>query len=161
MKEFVAWLATFVLIGLSLSGCRSTNEGPADTAQGDSQLIAPVAKSTIDTTEDRDKALQTMKAMRIMAMTCEAYAIDYGRYPKAGSPEALAELVTPVYIKTLDMNDAWGNEFEVRSSKSGYELRSYGRDGNRDKHAPAGMTGDLDADIVFSDVRFTQAPFED
>ena len=47
------------------------------------------------------------------------------------------------------------------SSKDGYEIRSYGRDGERDDHPPVGLTGDLDADIVFPDVRFTQAPFED
>jgi hypothetical protein len=108
-------------------------------------------------------ALRTMKAMRTMAVACEAYAIDWGYYPTAESAVELAEVVTPIYAKTLDVEDAWGTEFEVNCSKKGYEIRSYGRDGKRDDHPPAGMTGDLDADIVFSsrEIRFTQAPFDD
>jgi len=155
MKELIACLATVVLIALSLSGCSSTNEAPA---RGEGQSDNPTAAIT---PEDRDKALQTMSDMRSMATACEAYAIDYGHYPEARSAEALAKLVSPVYVKNLDLNDAWGNEFEAKSSKKGYEIRSLGRDGKRDKHKPLGLTGDLDADIVFSDVRFTQAPFED
>ncbi len=99
--------------------------------------------------------------MRTMAVTCEAYAVDWGHYPTAESAVELGFIVTPAYARSIDVEDGWGNPFEVSSTKKGYEIRSYGRDGTRDKRRISGMTNDLDADIVFSDTRFTQAPFDD
>jgi len=106
-----------------------------------------------------------MKSMRIIAMACLEYEIDFSNYPTASSVAELEELIVGIYVKFFDRNDAWGNEFEIHSTSEGFEIRSYGRDGERDDHPPAGLTDDLDADIVISDtdgydMEFTQAPFE-
>lgn len=159
MRKLLASLAAFVLISMPLFGCNSTG-GP--TEQGASPPNEPETATAVDTPEDHEKALATMKAIRMMAVTCEAYSIDYGRYPDVRSAAELGKLVDGVYHPTsIEQKDAWGNEFEVSSTEDDYELRSLGRDGKRDNGAPKGLTGDLDADIVFSDAKFIQAPFED
>ena len=157
MKELIVCLVTVFLFAVSLSGCSSTNDAP-DRGEG-----RPANPTTAITPEDRDKAVQTMKSMRFIAVSCEAYAIDYGFYPEVRSVTELGKLVDGIYSPPggIDRNDAWGNKFEFNSNNEGYEIRSLGRDGRRDKHEPAGLTGNVDSDIVFSDSRFTQSPFED
>ena len=164
MKTPILILVSCWFLVFSLSGCSSTVEEPATTSQSETQARASGAGAANDDAEAHDKALQTMKAMRIIAVTCEAYNVDYGFYPEVDSVKDLGKLVNGVYSPAngIDRKDAWGNKFRVTSSRDSYEIRSLGRDGKLDKHEPSGLTGDLDADIVWiAGEMFVQAPFED
>jgi len=98
--------------------------------------------------------------MRLIATSLVAHDIDWGHYPTAKSMDEVEPVLSPTYIKVLPIKDSWGNPFEFRSSKQGFEIRSYGRDGKRDDSPPSGFTNSPDADIVNTNARFTQAPYQ-
>lgn len=85
------------------------------------------------------------------------YAIDVGDYPTISDIKELKKLLHPTYIRTMSVNDGWGNEYIVKSDAAGYELRSLGKDGQPDSGS-AGATSSFRADIVFANGQFAQWP---
>lgn len=80
------------------------------------------------------KAQRTMNDIRSFAVASEAYAIDNNAYPDASTIAALGKLLSPVYIRTAPVNDAWGRPLRyVRSAdKNHYRFVSGGADGKID-----------------------------
>jgi hypothetical protein len=74
----------------------------------------------------------------------------------------IKDLLQPVYIRTLPLEDAWGNPFWLWADADHYRIVSHGRDGARDAdHSVtegAGGTSTFDSDIVMDDGRFSQWP---
>jgi hypothetical protein len=110
---------------------------------------------------------RTMVDIRSIAITFEAYKIDNEALPggaTAGWVEvtAVREHVEPIYIRSLPVEDAWGNPFWIWSDGESYRIVSYGRDGERDAdHSvvePAGKSSSFDSDIVMGDGQFLQWP---
>jgi hypothetical protein len=91
-----------------------------------------------------------MADMRSLATASEAYATDYNKYPDAQDLDALDKLLSPVYIRTLPRNDAWGKAVHYVASESfqGYRFTSAGPDG----------VFESSDDIIFEDGTFKQWP---
>lgn len=161
MRTIAANLITVVIIAAISFGCGTSGTGSNQKSTAATVESSSSPSSSSEQIYNEEVATKTMNSMRIIATTCEAYAIDWGHYPTASSISELSELVAPTYVKVLPETDAWGNQFEVSITKKGYEIRSLGRDGVRDSEPRSGFTGDFDADIVFSDeLRFLQYPIE-
>lgn len=161
MRTIAATLITVVLIAVISFGCGTSGAGSDQDSTAATVESSSSPSSSSEQIYNEEAATKTMRSMRIIATTCETYAIDWGYYPTANSISELAELVAPTYVKVLPEADAWGNPFEVSVSKKGYEIRSLGRDGLSDIEPRSGITGDFDADIVFSDeLRFLQSPID-
>ncbi len=118
----------------------------------------PSAAEGSGSPNDLQRQKQTMATLRSLATACEAYSVDHGFYPSANSLEQLTPIVTPSYIRSVPLLDAWGNAFAFEGDKSTYEIRSCGQDGQRDSTQPAGAVKDPARDIVFSRGQFIQWP---
>ena len=66
-------------------------------------------------------------------------------------------MLNPTYIRTMQVEDGWGNRYVVDASAAKYELRSLGKGGQRDPRI-GGATSTFASDIVFVDGGFTQWP---
>ena len=116
---------------------------------------------------ERGSQKRSMADIRSIAVCFEAYKIDNDALP--GAPTAgwvevteIREHVEPVYIRTLPLEDAWGNPFWIWSDGERYFIVSHGRDGERDADysvvEPAGKRSSFNSDIVMSDGQFLQWP---
>ncbi len=159
MCKRVLCLVTCIAMVGSLAGCRSSSVESGEDGGAVARSSASVATDGSASLTDREHAERTMNSMRTIATCLIAFWIDWGHYPTANSLKAVEGDLSPTYVKTLPMEDSWGNPFELSSSKTGYKIRSYGRDGKRDEHPPSGFTDNPDADIVNENARFTQAPY--
>lgn len=100
---------------------------------------------------------KVMDDLHSMGAAVLKYAMDKGQYPTASSIGALKELLNPTYIRTMQVEDGWGNRYVVDASAAKYELRSLGKGGQRDPRI-GGATSTFASDIVFVDGGFTQWP---
>jgi hypothetical protein len=108
----------------------------------------------------------TMADMRSLGTCVEAYKIDNGACPgpTPGHVDAawMRELVEPIYIRTLPLEDAWGNPFVYWCDGEHYRIASLGLDGNQDRPfeeiARGTATQQFISDIVFVDGEFVQFP---
>jgi tetratricopeptide (TPR) repeat protein len=98
-----------------------------------------------------------MKDLDSIGAGLARYAVENDGYPALSDIGALRELLQPVYVRSVPIEDAWGNPYTVRSGADSYELRSLGRNGTADPTV-GGETVGLDADIVFSDGALIQWP---
>ncbi|MBV9497425.1 MAG: type II secretion system protein GspG [Acidobacteria bacterium] len=73
---------------------------------------------------------QTMRDLRNLQTTVEAYYADYKRYPDAVSIAQLQPIVSPIYIRPFPTTDAWGTELLYRTFADGkaYVIASAGSD---------------------------------
>lgn len=110
---------------------------------------------------------RSMADMRSIAVCFEAYRVDNDALPGGATDgwvpvETIREVLEPVYIRTLPLNDAWGNPFEIWSDGMRYRIVSAGRDGVReaDYSVLDGTRGttSFDSDIVMADGEFRQWP---
>ena len=85
------------------------------------------------------------------------YAVDNGKNPMAADIVTLRQLLHPTYIRTMQIEDGWGNRYIVDSGADEYELRSLGKDGQRDSNI-GGARSTFASDIVFADGGFRQWP---
>ncbi len=126
-------------------------------------VIAAIAIPNLLNAINRGRQKASMGDMRTVATAIEAYAVDYGRYPRGVVDRAaLANYVSTTYIKHVPNLDGWGNPWCMVSSDNGlaYTLASYGRDadaqtGNWDT---GGTTASFDADIIYSNGSFWRYP---
>ncbi|MBW3565310.1 MAG: type II secretion system protein GspG [Acidobacteria bacterium] len=129
----------------------------------------PKAEEAVRT--DRQRARWTMADMRSIATATEAWAVDHGRYPAAGSVEELALLLSPTYIKGMSHEDRWGNPFHYSVSEDGmhYRVVSSGSDGqlewdsdmiSRERVTEQRAMLNWEADIIYENGTFIQYPLE-
>jgi hypothetical protein len=104
-----------------------------------------------------------MADMRSIATSIEEFSIDENQYPAIGgwtTIDALAPYVTPMYIRTLPTQDAWGNPMLVWCDGQSYRIVSPGGDGEIERDwtgdVTAGKNSDPDDDIVFGDGSFVR-----
>lgn len=71
---------------------------------------------------------RTREDLRSLAAAAEAYFSDHRAYPKAKTMEELKAQLSPGYLKTVPMTDAWGTPFMYRSSRGHYRFVSAGPD---------------------------------
>ena len=85
--------------------------------------------------------------------------------------ELIGNLLSPVYIRTLPLVDAWGNEFLMWGTEGEYVVMSLGADGVPDQYYGfsdertgqfpfGGGFTDPDNDIIFANGQFVQWPEE-
>ncbi len=99
-------------------------------------LVVPVVLAGDITTRNRKlvdrsgMAMHTIGEMRTVQIVLEAYKIDHKEYPVAASMEELRKLAEPIYVRTLPLRDAWGNELRYVRGADGqsYQLISAGSD---------------------------------
>lgn len=120
--------------------------------------------------EDRKKNpwKATMADLRTVATALEARATDTNDYPRASSIDELEPLLEPTYIRTMPATDGWGTKFSYVSDGKSYRFASAGADKRFEWSAKQleklpeefqpRLTDDEDADIIFQDGRFVQAP---
>ena len=77
-----------------------------------------------------NECVATLRDMYGVTTAIEAFAIDYGEYPKAANMSELRTLLEPHYIKRVPLEDAWGTEYRyVRASdRKSFRLASAGSD---------------------------------
>jgi hypothetical protein len=106
-----------------------------------------------------------MNDIRSIATAWEARATDMNTYvineaSSAGlTAETLSKALSPIYIKNMPRNDAWGNPFKFSVLQGGqsYSIRSFGENGLEDE-TPPGATVSPKADIVYSNGAFVSYP---
>ena len=136
-----------------------------------SQLMQEAAQSAADELaaeeERKHPWKKAMADMRTIATALEARATDENSYPKVDF-DGLSALLSPVYIRTLPETDPWGTRFLYVGADQQYRIVSAGSDRRFewnarqfeavDQMTQIRLTDDPDADIVFQDGLFTQAP---
>jgi len=112
---------------------------------------------------------RTMADIRSLAMCFEAYHLDNDAYPGAPTAgwvevETIANLLQPIYIRTMPLVDAWGKPFTFWSDGEHYRIVSAGRDGEAETDwtvaQGTGAVSGFDRDIVIDDSEFIQWPAE-
>jgi hypothetical protein len=106
-----------------------------------------------------------MADVRTIGTAVEAYAVDMAFYPTyAEGPVANATFqgfLEPTYVKTVPREDGWRTTFYAASASRFYTLASAARDkvlsGALASYS-AGITSDMDCDIVYSNGSFVQYP---
>jgi type II secretory pathway pseudopilin PulG len=122
---------------------------------------------------DRVHGRFTMANLRSIGTAIESYSIDNSIYPGFSSSlvdvQALEPYLTPIYIRTLPLEDSWGYSFQYWSDRHAYTVISVGSDGLADapyeqwsaedfaSHA-GGEVMEPRLDILFTRGRFTQWP---
>lgn len=74
---------------------------------------------------------RTKVDLRALSTAAEAYFTDHAEYPQAKTIEELRAKLSPEYLKTVPMKDAWGTPFAYRATRgrSGhYRIVSAGPD---------------------------------
>lgn len=136
-----------------------------------SQLMQEAAQAAADEMaaeeERKHPWRKAMRDMRTIATALEARATDENSYPKVEF-DGLAGLLSPVYIRTLPETDPWGTRYLYVGETEHYRIVSAGADRRFewnarqleavDESTQIRLTDDADADIVFQDGIFTQAP---
>ncbi len=108
-----------------------------------------------------------MSEMRRLAISLEAYAVDYNSYPVATDVPALAKLIEPKYIGKAPLRDGWGTPFAYACDGERYRIvsagadRSFEPDSTKLDKTPDGEISSLARDLIYSNGRFVQWPRAD
>ncbi len=136
-------------------------------------IIVAIAIPNLLNAIQRAKQRRTMGDERSIATAIEAYGVDYNRYPPAAGYTlpgglsyggttigALADKVSPTYIKVVPMADGWSSYFQCSVDTNGqnYILVSAGKDGSTSQPSTFGPTTNFNDDIVFSNGVFVNWP---
>jgi Type II secretion system (T2SS), protein G len=81
----------------------------------------------VPTKEERGR--WTHGDMHSWRIVLDAYKQDYNAYPTASNLQTVRPMFEPVYIRTLPLHDAWGNDYRFESTAETYKLTSAGADG--------------------------------
>ena len=138
------------------------------------QMLQELAQTIGQEMENEENAKKpwrkTMSDLRTVATALEARATDENEYPDVKTYEELEPILSPTYIRTLPKTDSWGNPYIYAGSadKQHYRLVSGGADKKADwdsrsyhavpENTPMRKMPSLDADIIFQDGTFLQAP---
>ncbi|HET7436749.1 MAG TPA: prepilin-type N-terminal cleavage/methylation domain-containing protein [Thermoanaerobaculia bacterium] len=130
-------------------------------------ILAAIAIPNLLTAMQRSKQKRTMADMRSIATAWEARATDTNTYNAAGavtfpgnaiSLPALSAKLSPTYIKSFPVKDAWGDSWNTTADANEYSIRSYGKGGTPDGTVNAGATTKFTCDIVYSNGSFVTYP---
>jgi general secretion pathway protein G len=137
-------------------------------------IIVAIAIPNLLNAIQRAKQRRTMGDERSIATAIEAYGVDFNRYPVAAGysrptglnyptahlDAAVANYVSPTYIKVCPVHDGWNSWFVISIDSLGqnYILASGGKDGSLSEPSTYGPTTDFNADIVFSNGVFVNYP---
>jgi len=129
-------------------------------------IIAAIAIPNLLNAINRGRQKRSMADLRTIGTAVEAYAVDMAFYPTfaEGAITASATIVgnlEPTYVKTVPREDGWRTNFYASSQSRFYTLASAARDkilsGALTSYS-AGITSDMDCDIVYSNGSFVQYP---
>src|SRR5687768_15202888 len=133
-------------------------------------ILAAIAIPNLLTAMQRSRQKRTMADMRSVATAWEARATDMNTYALSGltvpniggvSTAALANALSPTYIKSMPQNDAWGTKFAVGADPAAYVIVSYGKDKTGQVSGTSvtpASTQQFNCDIVFSNGSFIIYP---
>jgi general secretion pathway protein G len=123
-------------------------------------IIAAIAIPNLLNAIDRGKQKRTMADIRSIGTAIESYAVDTNLYPTSANMAALPTVLTPVYIKSLPLQDGWKNPMVFTpSAGTGYTVGSGGKDGGAlTVVGTGGPTADFDDAIIFIEGQFVQYP---
>ena len=128
-------------------------------------IIAAIAIPNLLNAINRGRQKRSMADVRTIGTAVEAYAVDMAFYPTyAEGPVDNATFqgfLEPTYVKTVPREDGWRTSFYASSQSRFYTLASAARDkqlsGALTSYS-AGITSDMDCDIVYSNGSFVQYP---
>lgn len=122
-------------------------------------ILSAIAIPNLLSAMQRTKQKRSMADMRTIAQAWESRAADTSRYDAAGYsvlPQdlpfaSLNTMLSPTYLRTFPMRDAWGNEWDANVDNTGgeYQLISYGRNRAIDAGGAEGATTNFDCDLVY------------
>jgi type II secretion system protein G len=137
-------------------------------------IIVAIAIPNLLNAIQRAKQKRTMADMRSIGTAAEAYAVDTNRYPAAAGwaypsgvsfptgtfTSAIANVLSPTYIRTIPLKDGWNSWFLYTSFNNNldYAIASGGKDGKSGPGTNLGPTTDFNDDIVFADGQFIEFP---
>ncbi len=112
-----------------------------------------------------ERRKRTMADLRSIGTAIEEFSIDNNFYPSTSGwtgTEALRDQVSPMYLRTIPLTDAWDEPFKVWSNEMDYCIVSYGGDGDMEKdwiaEKDAAANSKEGADIAFCNGSFMQWP---
>jgi type II secretion system protein G len=120
-------------------------------------IIAAIALPNLLNAINRGKQKRTMADLRQLATAIEQYSIDNTIYPTAATPAQLSPHITPVYLETMIIQDAWNRDFIVDSVDVEYTIGSGGMDGGA-LNIIGGPTSNLTDAIIYANGQFFQWP---
>ena len=129
-------------------------------------IIAAIAIPNLLNAINRGRQKRSMADIRTIGTAVEAYAVDMAFYPTYAEAPMLAASsimgnLEPTYVKTIPREDGWRTPFYASSQSRFYTLASAARDkqlsGALTSYG-AGITSDMDCDIVYSNGSFVQYP---
>jgi prepilin-type N-terminal cleavage/methylation domain-containing protein len=139
-------------------------------------IIAAIAIPNLLMAVQRAKQKKTMVNMRNIATAWETRASDFSRYNAAGVAGAdisipitdIAEILSPTYIRTPQLNDGWGRQFSTyldsalgdKVPANQYVITSPGRDGTYNPSQPKGAFSNYDCDIIYANGAFMTYPVQ-
>lgn len=121
----------------------------------------------------KDGQRRTMADLRSIGTAIESFSIDNNVYPRQDRDllpvELIQDRLSPVYIRTLPLKDAWGNEFLMWGTEGEYVIISLGADGAPDQYYGftegntmefpfRRATSKFNDDIIFANGQFVQWP---
>jgi len=139
-------------------------------------IIVAIAIPNLLNAIQRAKQKRSMADIRSIGTAAEAYAVDTNRYPAAAGwaypsgctyptttvgLSAVANAISPTYIRTIPLKDGWNSWFlyTAYNSNLDYVVASNGKDGAKGPDvATLGPTTDFNCDIIFADGQFIQFP---
>jgi type II secretion system protein G len=139
-------------------------------------ILAAIAIPNLLTAMQRSKQKRTMADIRSIATAWEARATDINGYNAAGwdwpatdvSFPALAENVSPTYIRTMPQRDGWNTDYQfavvgdwgaTTARPQVYGIRSAGKDAGYEGNTYENLgTTRYECDIVYSNGSFVQFP---
>jgi len=128
-------------------------------------IIAAIAIPNLLNAINRGRQKRSMADLRTIGTAVEAYAVDMAFYPTfaegAIASSAFEGFLEPTYVKTVPREDGWRTSFYASAQSRFYTLASAARDkilsGALTSYS-AGITSDMDCDIVYSNGSFVQYP---
>jgi len=129
-------------------------------------IIAAIAIPNLLNAINRGRQKRSMADVRTIGTAVEAYAVDMAFYPTftagAIAASSFQGFLEPTYVKTVPREDGWRTTFYASSQSRFYTLASAARDkqlsdANLTSYT-AGITSDMDCDIVYSNGSFVQYP---
>lgn len=135
---------------------------PAAMAAG---VVGAIAIPNLTTAAQKGKQKATMGDMKSISVAIESYVTDNYEIPPGESLAEMQEKLSPFYIKTLPLKDAWGFDFHIKrgANKDAYFIGSGGKDGvfngwNQTGFYYVTQTSGFNNDIILADGMFVYGP---
>lgn len=127
-------------------------------------LVVSLLYPSLRAASGRSTIKRTMADMRSIGTAVEAYATDYGGYPRAESFEELVRQISPTYLRHVPVMDGWKTPFRYESWSNDegparhYGVASAGKDREFEHESlrlyEAGPSSDPAGDLLFADGDF-------